>query len=353
MNQRFTSTEQTDQDLRSMLSVELVEVALRYDDPQPIHRLLERPFCEGRSFPAVVDQLKEGFVRKGICSYEDAEFASHLTVERFVSFPDSREGNHIDCRNQYRSLLESHREEMARRGVNSRVESEACFGLLFRRSIRRHFQFALKEAYRANDFTRDRYEWRDGGSSFWLTKPSDLDSKRFLGWLKSEFPGGIPETEEGRREVQDRVWERFSRPSYVDLGSESMPVDPVREIWDRIDGLEQRLVRCVVEEKMLNFDQLPSRLRNLGRGVLQALIKRVFSDLLVGCFDSSRISRDFDISPSTFSRIAGPNWWKSVGTQRKVMVPDLWENVITVLSKYDEFEDAVAISGIQERLKRL
>ncbi len=344
--------------LEKKASVDLLEPIVYDRDRDVLNTLIGRPhfvFHGSGPFllPDYLDRDLKWRISRKVVTDEIAAQAYELTLEKFTVLNPSGDSAGIDCHNQYSYLLSEYHSIRSKELIEDQIAIERWFGKAFQACVDRHLSFSIKEVIRINDPTTRRYEWRNGKKSLWLQIPSDLPARTIREWLKQSFPKGIPNDPEEIHQVQEAVWERFQKPRFTELKSTDSYLNPIKKIWDRIDCPEDRLMMAVTAEKMEHFDNLPARLRNFGKDGLRDLINLIFCDLCSDCFDAGQLSRDFEIPSSTFSKIAGPYWWKKIENGVEVDVPDLWANVIEVLTANEDFEDAILESGIQNELALL
>ena len=279
-----------------------------------------------------------------------AELAYDLTMEKFLSLPESKDAgcDTVDCVRYYRAFLLEVERRIEFRKARSVVESEQISSDCLQGFFLRTFTFACREAVRRRKGWVRRYRYRFGKADCVLWVPTEILGDRIHDYLDPLVTESQENGSELRAELQaavDRIFRvrgKVSLSALQDLGLPSEASDsPAWRVSD--------LAETVASEKACNLDAQRPAIRRLGSRHLRLLITEIFQAISDGGCVAAEIAARYDLSPATYSRFAGLRWLKGNGWQ----VPDLWRNTIGVLCSDPRYAAAAGRFLRQDRVQQL
>lgn len=289
----------------------------------------------------VIEQLRRELADAG--GSREADMAYDRTVDKFSKIPTATSRQKVDCRKYYQAVVY----KVYSLAGTQENNKDQCVRDLLNRFVHRHFWLSVKECRRSLDFTR--YNWGVGPSSISVLMPRSLAGKERENWLNSHIPTEIAEAG-SRDSIQAIINEHFPN-LHASLESADKAEFRQTDFRDSLDDMvsSNGLAKAVAHEKADRLAEQRPSIRALGEDKLRRLILTVFQQLDEENYDEGRISLEFQISKSTYSRFAGSRWKKS----REGTIPDLWRNVAGVLANNERFREACKAAHVWFKVKTI
>ncbi|MEA1980783.1 MAG: hypothetical protein U9N54_07405, partial [candidate division Zixibacteria bacterium] len=285
-----------------------------------------------------------------------------LTILKFTNLPKSivntiekKKRKQIDCRNYYKPILKMMKIWKHDNPVASELEEEQKVGNILQGLVVKHFYLSRKECLRKKRPFSVRYNWEFGGKTIILWYPMEMGPTLFKEWLESKISKSDYDDSELQPRLQTEIDHEFFVGRRVDLDNKVIKNGPRTDPASHFESstFNLNLVDIVTSEKVNNIENLRPSIRSLGNKLLAQLINRIFDDIANGVFEDKKISADFGISKSTFSRFAGSLWQERLEQGKDIVIPDLWQNTAKVIATDSEFIEAANDAGVMENIKNV
>lgn len=297
-----------------------------------------------------LNQLRENRKNRGLDDSEVPDIAHDRTLNKFISLPrthyEIREDTKrppVDCRKYYKAFLNTfHRQNQST--PLGEIEAEQTTATLLGRLVWRHYGLSLIDAQRIQDPAGRRYQWKTPQGTFNLRIPKSITARKVREWLEQNFLQEDHQKSLDQKTIQKTIDGRFRFPQHIDTENLPLTTDDRDKLIDTIDNLHHRLETAVIEEKLNNFEHLRPTLKRFGKQLLPSLIRMCLRQLTEGTFNLRRIAETYNIPLATMSEIAGTQWYESENPK----IPDLWQNVATVISQNPLFQESINEAGINQ-----
>lgn len=297
-----------------------------------------------------LNQLREAQIRNEPLNSEAADLAHDRALNKFISLPGTRYEIHedtkrppVDCRKYYKAFLNTFHQQNQTTPLGE-IEAEQTTATLLGRLVWRHYGLSIIDAQRIQDPAGRRYQWKTPQGTFNLRIPKSVTARKVREWLEQNFPQDDCQKPLDQRTIQKTIDGRFRFPQHIDTENLPLTTDDRDKLIDTIDDLHHRLETAVIEEKLTNFEHLRPTLKRFGKELLPSLIQMCLRQLTEGTFNLRRIAETYNIPLATMSEIAGTQWYESENPR----IPDLWQNVVTVISQNPLFQESINEAGINQ-----
>ena len=300
---------------------------------------------------------------------EIADCTYDLTLAKYFNFPDSKNESDkfcgysikftgVDCRNSYRAFLRKMHDKKVELKISSQAEEEFYAGRILQNLVYNNFYKSKLECIRLAS-SKTRYEWRVKGVKFTLSYPSYLSATRLKKWLEKNIEDIDPEKigEQGR--IQSMIDKNFKPGYQISMEDPNLPTMLSREKdnngMDWWEGYQfaDNLAKAVAKIKVRNIYRLRSGIQKLGKEAVEQLILEIFKDLSEEQYNVSKMALKYGISKSTLSRFAGSRWFENLEDNKKIEIPDLWQNTVKILAENRAFMEMVLSTGYAGELKKV
>lgn len=292
----------------------------------------------------------------------EADKAYDLTLDRFFGRAESdctggKQRTTLPasatCRGYYRTFLTWATPRLS--NFPSRLERESRCQTLFQGFVKRQFAYACREAARRALPFLSRYQWTAAGQSLCLYMPVTMTGADRRRWLEEHVTSVNTDHPGERERIQALIDSQLNFGSFVPLDDVRYQLratghccSPAAAAMHR-ELADRGLTETVALEKSRCLEEQRPRIRSLGREGVYSLVRRILKAIGEDTYNEAEIALEFGISKATVSRFAGKHWLRDTdGTGGRI--PDLWENMASVLAGVPEFVEAAREAGVWPRI---
>ena len=238
------------------------------------------------------------------------------------------------------------------------IELETQVSRIFQKTVIHHLRYSWLETCRLTNRFYNRYRWQVSEGFIELKKPSWMDGRAFKKWLNENIPNPNPASKNEKERVQTQVDQIFGFGSTLRLEVQeerklelSISSDPIEEESKKYVSIN--LYKIVAHEKAELVHKQRPAIRKLGKGKLYKLVLYILDNYLSDNKTDEEIAEEFGISKSTFSRFAGKDWRKNTGLNNEIVIPDLWQNMASVIIQNPVFVETAISLGIKNFIDKI
>jgi hypothetical protein len=289
------------------------------------------------------------------------DLAYDLTIDKYSNIPlgdpakASTNLSRCDCRNYFRIFFKILNRWKKANPSASLLAEEIISAKILQSGVARNFRLSCLEARRRSNPAVSRYAWKINGHVVYLWMPTALGGHKRRNWLERNIQNVEPQHPCERARIQAIINNRFGVACHVPLNgsefsaktnsNENSPLNLLIQQEISIFGM----ATVVADEKAANLNKQRPAIQALGADMLDALIHRIFKDLVEDCYEEKQLAEKFKLSRPTLSRFAGCKW----DYDSQLSPPDLWANLAQTLASHRIFIETARQTCLWNRIRKL
>jgi hypothetical protein len=260
---------------------------------------------------------------------------------KFMNMDETHSRKAINCIHTYKRMLIRIRKELSLHSelsqleIEGKVQSTLCtfIGWQYNKSkldiLRKYCPYT-------------RYSWAVHGGKIQLWMPRILRGRDRNKWLQLNIsnpdPNRVGEADRIQRVIDSVPYTDFVRyvaEKRVFKTPKNGMTYPELLRLGQLKGYDVALANEKTSPS--SFKQQRPKIQELGKKKLKQLILRIFHDLVEDKFIAKQVGAEYGLKAPTLSRFAGMGWMNKLDNGKRIIIPDLWNNLAQLLSHDEEF----------------